>query len=278
MINLLQPGETISAQFRVISTSSCITESGADYEKLVLEDATGSIIGIVWRPEVFAEELVSILDFDIVQVKGIVKVLESGRVLEIKGLSVVVEKPVENATRLIPRSMAPIPSLLDDLVASVDALKNFALREFCHDFFVDLKVAEPFLTVQASRQHHHAYIGGLAEHSLDVAEIAGSMSGLNPTEQELARVGSLFHDIGKIHTIASPRPQALYLDHDMLTLEILSAPLAILSARNKRLADELRYIWTYRRALPRQHPVTPSAYAVWEADRISAGRQSVTTT
>jgi hypothetical protein len=91
--------------------------------------------------------------------------------------------------------------------------------------------------------------------------------------RELAIVGALFHDIGKIHTLnddggAAMRP---LVDHDQLTTELLATPLRDLDAQWREGAIALRHIWT--RHYKKVHSLGTASVAaeiVRLADRMSA--------
>lgn len=56
----------------------------------------------------------------------------------------------------------------------------------------------------AGMSYHHAYIGGLLEHSVDVAELALAMGEqIGKVDKDLILAGALLHDIGKLKEISS---------------------------------------------------------------------------
>lgn len=51
---------------------------------------------------------------------------------------------------------------------------------------------------------HHAYLGGLLQHSVDVTELALAMAeAIGNTDKDLITAGALLHDIGKVKEISS---------------------------------------------------------------------------
>ncbi len=274
-IKTFKVGDEIKGQFRLTSQSKQISENGKVYQKLAFEDASGHIFGYLWKPELFYETLHSVSANEPVSVMGTVKEAGSNLILNVSSLRRIEYGAIVDATQLIPRHSVPLPDLLDKLIRTVDGIKDNRLRNFCHHVFGNLVVALPFLRVQGSHENHHAFPGGLVSHSIDVGVMASSAFDLNFLERDVALVGGLFHDLGKISTNESQRPKALFLDHDLLLLEYLSQPLTILSTQDKHLADELRHIWTFRRSLPMRKPNTPSAVAILAADRTSARENNV---
>ena len=102
------------------------------------------------------------------------------------------------------------------------------LREFLFVVFSDSAFGRRFMRNPASRRHHHAWPGGLAYHSAEVAWDLFQHPWSSPTERGLATVSGLLHDAGKTATLT---PSGDYtavgrtLSHDDLTLEVLAFPL-----------------------------------------------------
>jgi 3'-5' exoribonuclease len=73
------------------------------------------------------------------------------------------------------------------------------LRKLMELFFEDKDLLKHYTHAPAARSVHHNYVGGLLEHSLEVAALcrhyAGSYHGLN---LPLTLCGALLHDVGKI--------------------------------------------------------------------------------
>jgi len=78
-------------------------------------------------------------------------------------------------------------------------VKNEGLRRLLNLVFLDDDRCHKFLTAPASLKHHHAFAGGLAQHTLEVASICWSKSAhLAHEDREVLLTAALLHDIGKI--------------------------------------------------------------------------------
>ena len=84
---------------------------------------------------------------------------------------------------------------INSLAASV---KDPFYRKLLLKFFQDEQFLADFQKAPAAKSMHHAYLGGLLEHSLAVAQLAEMIAGFYATlDRDLLVTGSLLHDIGK---------------------------------------------------------------------------------
>ncbi len=81
----------------------------------------------------------------------------------------------------------------------VEAVEDGRLREFLR--FVFEPIWDDFKRGVAAKKYHHAYIGGLLEHTANVGEIALKVAPMyrkNGIRVDLVIAGALLHDIGKV--------------------------------------------------------------------------------
>ncbi len=78
----------------------------------------------------------------------------------------------------------------------VDLIEDHKLKGFVRFIFEPLW--ESFKKGVAAKKYHHAYIGGLLQHTANVAEIVYNLAIYYNLRRDLAVAGALFHDLGKI--------------------------------------------------------------------------------
>lgn len=152
----------------------------------------------------------------------------------------------------LPRVYSPMPEVFVKLVATVQSLQSDCLRAFLTRVLERKDRLEAFLNAPASVNYHHAYPGGLLQHSLEVANHSVAMLRLNEPAmsrlmQETCFVAGLLHDIGKTYTYDSKgKPNAAWklCSHDVFTLEACAYGLTYLDAHVPDIAMTLRYLWT----------------------------------
>jgi 3'-5' exoribonuclease len=71
--------------------------------------------------------------------------------------------------------------------------------ELLYLFFNDENLKEKFKKAPAGKKMHHAYLGGLLEHSLSVGLLADKIAGhYKGIDVDILKTGAILHDIGKI--------------------------------------------------------------------------------
>lgn len=263
-------GAVFNGTFRVRHPFRKVAKNGSPFLSFILEDASGEIRAYSWSKEIAT----SIKDFDCVNLTGKIREFNSSWIADVHDAELLQSEP-EHPLTLIPRSMCPLPALLERLDELVRSISNNAIRQFVESVLADDEIAFPFISAPASRQHHHSIAGGLLQHSLECAAMVSRFIEFSHEELELGIVGALFHDIGKIKTLKSVgklTSTGFICDHDSLTLEVLAMHLHRLDSSCPDAATALRYLWTWRNG--RRHrpiPLITIAEAVSVADRISSG-------
>ncbi|HRP70613.1 MAG TPA: HD domain-containing protein, partial [Turneriella sp.] len=81
----------------------------------------------------------------------------------------------------------------------IQKIASNELREVCLHFLKNRAFMRLFLEAPASRNVHHAYIGGLMEHTLNVMQTTAAFCRVYPhADIDLAIAGAFLHDIGKV--------------------------------------------------------------------------------
>jgi 3'-5' exoribonuclease len=100
--------------------------------------------------------------------------------------------------------------------ALVAQVKNPYVRALLDAFLDDPQLAAAFRVAPAAKGIHHAWRGGLCEHTLSVLQLGWRICDHYPQlDRDLVTAGALLHDIGKAREI-SPEPGFEYTDEGKL--------------------------------------------------------------
>jgi 3'-5' exoribonuclease len=99
----------------------------------------------------------------------------------------------------LPQTSRDIEGMFDRLSKITDSIKTEYLKRLVEAFWKDEAFVRKFKTAPAAKKMHHAYIGGLLEHTVSMVSLADKIAGhYSGVDRDLLLVGAIFHDIGKI--------------------------------------------------------------------------------
>ena len=119
--------------------------------------------------------------------------------------------------------LRPVEAMEADLRELVATVQRAPLRQLLDRLLgEDTETWRRFRVAPAAKHFHQAYVHGLLEHSLSVAQAVSAISATFPgIDRDVAVTGALLHDIGKIEAYCADDPLAIDLtDHGRLQGEI----------------------------------------------------------
>ncbi|MCL5058431.1 MAG: HD domain-containing protein [Actinobacteria bacterium] len=163
---------------------------------LIMADSTGRVEGKIWERAEDANGLIN--SGDLLEIKG--SVIEYNGVLQVNIANFRVCPDSEFDPReFLPTSSRDTGEMLEEIRGMIDSIENFHLKSLLLSFFDDGEWVREFCAVPAAKANHQAHLGGLLEHTLNVARAAAAAAGLYPgLDRDLLLAGSILHDIGKI--------------------------------------------------------------------------------
>jgi len=192
----LAPGMSIDQVFAVHEKDLRKTKKGDLYISADLGDRTGTITARMWQ----ANEAV----FNGIPAEGLLHV--KGRIEEYRGnLQMVIDacKPVSSEGMDLSDFMPTTPYDIDEMYAEIlEILRSIGephLKMLMKRFVEDQQMMATFRKAPAAVQMHHAYRGGLCEHTLGVMRSAAALLPLYPNlNGDLVIAGCFLHDIAKL--------------------------------------------------------------------------------
>lgn len=195
------------------------TVGGQKFLKLELGDRTGRIDGVVWDN---ADQIYeSAQTGDVVKIKASVTTYKEMPQLKVEKLRKAKEEEID-LSDFLPASERDLDSLYDEFEEAVSSIQNPHLRSLLELLLKDSSVTEKLKVTPGGKLWHHAYVGGLLQHTLRVVQVcekAASMYEL--VDRDLLITGALVHDIGKISSY-SARGFFDYTDEGRLIGHIVS--------------------------------------------------------
>jgi 3'-5' exoribonuclease len=139
-----------------------------------------------------------------VEVKGILKEYRGSKQLIVNALNKIKRNKGTDLSAYIKTTSKDIGMMFEEVTDLVGSIENRYLKELLELFMEDDTFVESYKTSTAAVKYHHAYRGGLLEHSLNVAKICDRMTGIyDNVNRDLLIAGAILHDVGKIREYLS---------------------------------------------------------------------------
>ncbi len=200
-INELQVGDHIQAIYFCKSKQRLTTKTNKSYISLALQDKTGILDGKIWNETNAIDEFD---EMDYIEVTGIVNSFQGSHQLSITRARKCQEGEYEPADYL-PTSKQNIEDMYAKLLSYIDSLKQPHLKQLLKRFYVeDREFIDTFKKHSAAKSVHHGFMGGLLEHTINVANLCDFYAKQYPIiNRDLLITAALFHDIGKTKELSS---------------------------------------------------------------------------
>lgn len=137
--------------------------------------------------------------------------------------------PNDDITHLLPKGNFDIEEYKLKLTDFIRSVRSPLIRSLLENIFSGA-VYDKFIVNPAGTRMHHGYIGGLLQHSVDVAALAVAMAEqIGNADKDLVIAGALLHDIGKLREI-SPQLGFPYTDEGRLLGHIAMSTMMVQEA------------------------------------------------
>jgi len=219
-ISELIADRTVECVYAVARKQRRTTRKGAPYLALELVDPTGRIEGRIWND-------VELLDGrfaegDAVRVLGRVERFDDRLQLEIRS----VEPAADDPAGLSPRLRRDADELDGFLEFLAGELSHAGLAAVVGAFLGDAEVRQALRELPAA-ETHHAYAGGLLQHTVGVATLVRETTQLHQRlRSDLVLAAALLHDLGRIRELGRgpafrPTDEGRLLGHVHLGLRLI---------------------------------------------------------
>ncbi|HOD35163.1 MAG TPA: HD domain-containing protein [Syntrophales bacterium] len=241
----IRAGEIVKGTFLVTEKNTAFTQKGTPYINLRLRDRTGDIDGKIWDNAAAFEKLFK--RGEVVYVAGRAVSYRNTLQINVSEISRVDGADIHPGD-YSPVSREDIEGMFEAFTGYVDTIEDPWLRTLLEAFFADEAFVGRFKKAPAAKGFHHAYIGGLLEHTLSTVKLLDMVARHYPTiRRDLLITGGILHDIGKIAEfnfdgMIDYSTEGRLVGHIVMSVEMLDAKIAGIEGFPPALAMELKHI------------------------------------
>ena len=194
-ISQLRPGQRFDGRYACLSKERLTSRNGSSYLSLRLRDRSGELAARVFRE---ADRIGLRFDAgDAIAVRGRVERYRGELVAELDDAHRLGSGDFDPGEFLPAayRSVEELEGFLEHLIREVH---DEPLRALVECLLLSGPAAEEFRRAPCTRGGHHAYLGGLLEHTVAVGTLVGELCALHPRlDSDLLIASALLHDVGK---------------------------------------------------------------------------------
>lgn len=281
-VALLADGEAIEEVYLVTDKQLRTNRQGNPFLQIELRDKTGAISARMWNAN--EHHFRTFEEGDFLRIKGKVQLYQGSLQILFSGFERIDQQQVALGD-FLPQTEHDISRLYEKLRGHLLRLDNMHLRALVECFLMDDAFVSGFCKAPAGIRNHHAYIGGLLEHVVNLLDAADRLAPLYPElNRDLLLMGVFLHDIGKVRELSYDRvfgytDEGQLVGHIVIGVEMLDEKVA----RVPELTGEpfpaelllrlkhmiLSHHGTYEFGSPRL-PMTPEAIALHHLDNLDA--------
>jgi 3'-5' exoribonuclease len=287
-ISSLRAGDEVRGVFACVRKDRRRTRTGSPYLALELRDRTGSVPARAFRD---ADLLSGRFDRgDLVRVVGRVEQFRDDLVVEVTDVRRAdageEDHAGSDAETLVPEAFLPVAYRdMEELDGFLEHLAREVFdpgyRALLDELLGDAGFRTEFRRAPCSRAGHHAYLGGLIEHTVAVATLARELCDLHRRlNSDLLLTASIVHDIGRVREFSYGAEIGLTTEGSLLGHLALGQQMLVerFSALGSLLDEERRLQLLHcvlchhgAASAPRGRFATPEALALYRLNALDAG-------
>ncbi len=241
----LEANQIITTTFLVKVKQVRSKKTGEPYLSLTLGDRSGDLDAKMWDN---VEEFEPTFDRDdFVKVKGLVQLFRNKRQLTIHRIRRCQETEVDLGD-YFPKTTKDVEEMFGELLSLVGQVRDSFLRQLLSNLLNDAEFVVKFKEAPAAKSLHHAWLGGLLEHTLSLCKLcqlaAQHYSELDP---DLLLTGAILHDVGKTEELSYSRSFAYtsegqLLGHMILELDLVNQKIAQIAGFPAKLKTLIQHL------------------------------------
>ncbi len=273
----IKEGDVIDSIFLTKEKRLNIAKNGSHYLSVRFVDNTGEIDAKLWDEvdvynKIFKKE-------DFVKVRGKVANYQGTKQIQIRQIERIDDSEV-NINDYLQTSDKNPEDMIRELKEKIDKIKDVHLSRLLSLFYEDTAFLDLFKTAPAAKSNHHAYIGGLLQHTLEVASLCEDVAKYYPEiNPDLLITGAILHDIGKVYELKYSRTfgytdEGGLIGHITIGVEMLTEKIRIIDEFPHKLEMLIKHMILshhghYEYGSPKR-PKTLEAIMLYHLDEMNA--------
>ena len=275
-------GDLVDDVYVLTNKQFSASSNGKYFIKAFISDSTAQVVARMWNA---TREIFNWMpDSGFLKIRGRIENYQNNLQFIIESVGPALDGSYDVAD-LIPHTQKDIPEMFARLKGILATIKNRHLLAIVRQYVIDEKLMTDFKRAPAATSFHHAFLGGLLEHTLNAVQVADAVMPFYPgLNRDLVIAGIFLHDIAKTwelcydcafsytdsgQLIGHIVKSAIWVEH-----KAAAAAQALGEPIPQELIDVLQHIilahhGTHEFGSPRL-PSTPEAFAVHQIENMDA--------
>jgi 3'-5' exoribonuclease len=201
-ISSLRAGDEVRGVFACVRKDRLKTRTGSAYLALELRDKTGSVQARAFRD---ADALAGLFERgDLVSVIGRVERFRDELTVEVSDIRRAGQPGSDQAQTIVMEEFLPVAYRdMEELDGFLEHLAHEVYdpgyKALLDSILADAELRDAFRRTPCTRNGHHAYLGGLLEHTVAVATLARELCDLHRRlNSDLLLTAAIVHDLGRM--------------------------------------------------------------------------------
>ena len=195
-LGTLAGSQWVSGVYCLGNPQVATTRQGKSYLKCLLRDATGEAPGRQWSFD--EHRLKDIAATGFVQVEGSAETFKDQIQIRIDSIEAC-EVTEDQMQDLLPSTSQDVDVMFNHVAELLRSMEHPAMRALAEAYLGDEELVRRFRMAPAAMAMHHAWIGGLLEHTHQMMSIADAVLPLyrGQLNRDFVLMGLFIHDLGK---------------------------------------------------------------------------------
>jgi 3'-5' exoribonuclease len=194
-LSACEPGDLIEDVYVLSGKQLGMSQSNKPFLKAFVSDRSGQVTARMWNTT--REFVNSLPDSGFVRIRGHIENYQNNSQLIIEQVWPAKDETYDVAD-LMPQTDKDVDQMCRRLHELLGSIQNRHLAALVQAYLDDEPLMVKFCKAPAAQGFHHAFIGGLLEHTLNAMEVADAITKFYPgLNRDLVLAGIFLHDIAK---------------------------------------------------------------------------------